>query len=217
MGDFTMFSRLAPAVLSILVLPVAASAATYVVTGVVTESSATPAGPGAPVLNYPAVGSAGTLTYTIDGADDAPLMDAPGGFPSGDNFGFSAWLDVGGWSAGFLNSPVTNVESYYSGTDLFRISGTDITADGETGTFAGSLRFTFAAPLATAPATYGDLRATIGSGALASFSFNGDSFGGGNWVSFAFQQVAPAPVPLPATGLMLMGGVMTLIAARRRR
>ncbi|MDO5706652.1 MAG: hypothetical protein Q4G49_16500, partial [Paracoccus sp. (in: a-proteobacteria)] len=131
--------------------------------------------------------------------------------------GFSAWLDVAGWGVGFLNSPVTNVESYYSGTDLFRISGTDITAGGETGSFAGSLRFNFDTPLTTAALTYGDLRSAISSGALVTLSFNGGSYGGGNWVSFAFQGVAPAPVPLPATGLMLAGAVMALLAARRRR
>ncbi|MEM7489913.1 MAG: VPLPA-CTERM sorting domain-containing protein [Pseudomonadota bacterium] len=163
----------------------------------------------------PVLGDAGKVTVEIDDA----LLDAP--LPYEDEFPYgsiTARLEI----PGLLVSEI-DVNSYFGVSvfgnelhvvddDATRLPGFPYSWDGINGVY-----FTFADGVGT-PETFGELFA-----ALATPGTRGDfqpSIGGYSTPADFVVDIlpnAPAPIPLPASGLLLMAGLGGLAAARRLR
>lgn len=202
--------------------PHLAEARTVTVSGIVTLSSGLVEDPeGGVIADYPAVGSIGSLTYTI-GENDLGEVDPTTSFLLGALFAprpVTATATVGSFQGGMIPTAPkgeTELESVFSTTGVTGFSTRSIGQGISGETFAGGLRFTYSPALASAPATWGDLFAAIDSGdARASLSWNGTLQG--RFIQFAITQTEPAPVPLPGTAPLMAAGLAGLAMLRRSR
>lgn len=204
-----------------LAVPQMGQARTVTVTGMVTLSSGlVQLSDGTVVADYPAVGSVGTLTYTLAENDLGEVDPASSFLPFTpfDPRPVTATATVGSFSAGIIPTAPngeTYLESIFSSPGLTGFSTRTI-GQGTVGeTFAGGLRFTFSPGLASAPTTWNDLFAAIDSGAArATLSWNGTK--DGEFIQFAMTQAEPAPIPLPGGAPLVMAGFAGFAVLRRR-
>ncbi len=199
-------------------LPAQAATFTYdaVIASVRSSSDAT----------YPAVGGAATVTIDLDGSDPSlPVFDGMG--QSGPII--AAFVSVPGFIFGDLpfgssdsGLQALNLQpdgfffgSAYGPTSVLQPNGSSFFDQG-----LHSLRFTYAGPQVVDPDSLdvAGLLALIGApGASGLFRWEAEQMGGGfDSIDIAFAD-ATAVVPLPATGLLLAGGLLGFGLFRRRR
>ena len=179
---------------------------------------------------YPALGTPGTVSITIDDSDPsaalrdpdtfeyAQVMSAtvlvPGYFfgaldydgPQGDPYALSALFDG-------MQQTGIRLGSFYGPSEVFQPGGT--------GFFAQGLHYmdvTFGAPVSPLE-TVGDLIAAFAiPGLSGQFKWEGDIQGGGfDFATVSFGDAPTPVVPLPAAGFLLAGGLGGLAVLRRRR
>lgn len=205
----------------IALFPQLVEARTVTVAGLVTRSTGLVTNPdGSVVTDYPVIGSLGSLSYTL-AENDLGAVDPTTSFLLAAPFDASpvtATVSTGPFSAGIIPTAPngeTFMETVFSGPGLVSF-GTRTIGQGIVGeTFAGSLRFTFSPALASAPVTWNDLFSAIDTGsALASLSWNGTK--DGRFIEFEITQTDPAPIPLPASAVLMLTGFGGLAALRRR-
>ncbi|MEM9796782.1 MAG: hypothetical protein AAF919_09845 [Pseudomonadota bacterium] len=192
-------------------LPAGASAATFSFDAVVTEA---PVPPNART-SFPPLGATGTINITIDGPLDQRLDE------TGPIF-FNSFADVPGFIQTLFRVrktmavSVTQTAAFFSNFSKVRLD-VPSTFDGFR-TDLNSVVVTFATPLPVAPVTVGDLVDAIslpGAQVVASLDKqNSETF------EFFFTELSsqPAPIPLPAAGWLLLGGIGLLgFGAQRSR
>ncbi|MBK4215782.1 hypothetical protein JJJ17_07585 [Paracoccus caeni] len=202
--------------------PIMTEARTFTVDGKVTNSTGLLTNPdGSVLVDYPAVGSLGTLSFSL-GENALGPVDPDQSFVITEEWQtlpIFATVEVGGFSTGFRgkgpNDELT-IESQFVSTDQVRFSSREV-GQGILGeTFAGNLRLSFSPELIVAPATWSDLFLAIDDGlATAQLSYNGTLHG--QFVSFGFEQIQPAPIPLPASGVVLIGAISALAGLKLQR
>lgn len=213
-------NRILPSAVAILALLqlTPAWSATYNYATTVVESDDLP-----PVFNLPSLGTDGTISITFDAAaldaDPAapefgmPFPELPGVTVEYSSAGLSSSLTepsafAFGGGVRFSNSDFSNIVVSVPGTNCSSIGCT----------LAGS--FYFAGPAGTAtPSNYADVEAILANPSTsAAFSFNGTILSG-EFVSFRAESTM-APVPLPASALLLvgaLGGIGGLSWRRKRK
>lgn len=202
-----------------LLAPLPVSAATFTFDAIVTQSIDVTGATDRPNYPLPDVGSLGSFVIeiagdTFDGSPDIP-------FSGTDLMGFLAALasftDLSAALepdfAAFIPIPTGAVR--FSNGDFSSIVVDNPAGDADT-TLAGS--FTASSPLFATPATtLSDVLDLLGDPTTTLvFSFNGTVNGAFDFVSFRAESV-PAPIPLPAGGLLLLGGLASFAAARAAR
>lgn len=197
-----------------------AVAATYTFNVQVVESIDTPENG----FVLPDVGTIGTISFMLDAAaldaDGDPSTGVSSPTPLNPAY-VGASASIGGLTASLDSSATTvfgfNQRARFSNGDFSAISVT--LPDGDCSalgcTFAGNFSVYGPAGSGT-PTTFADVDAFLNN-PLSSvvFSFNGTATG--QFASFRAESVSVAPVPLPASGILLIGAMAGVAALRKKR
>lgn len=212
-----MAGLLAGTVASMCFLSGAAVAATFTFDGLITsisqDSSAT----------YPALGSGAEITVEIDDSDPNKNIFLPSG--AGD-----AFMAVSVNAPGYFSGSLPPGSFDYDPLDGLTLDGSGFTYGSAYGTSnvvqtgADSFhpwglhyfRFDFGS-MGVAPVTIGELVTAMSApNATGFFAWEGESDGGFDHIRVSFD-TSMAAVPLPGAGLLLLGAMGMLGAAKRRR
>ncbi|MCQ0970862.1 VPLPA-CTERM sorting domain-containing protein [Paracoccus sp. TK19116] len=210
--------RLAVVAALAMAAAVPAAAATYTFDVRVTESVDTPS------LGFvlPGVGTIGTISFTLDAAaldgDGDPMTGVGIDMPL-DPALAGASASIGGL-ASMLSDPTVfgfPNRARFSNGDFSSIAVTLPSGNcASLGcTFAGNFSV-FGPAGSPAPTTFADVEAFLTNPlSTVAFSFNGTAVG--QFASFRAESFTAAPVPLPATGMLLVGALAGLGVWRRRK
>ncbi|MBC9246523.1 hypothetical protein H4P12_07315 [Paracoccus sp. 11-3] len=197
-----------------------AVAATYTFNVQVVESIDTPENG----FVLPAVGTIGTISFLLD----ATALDADGdpttgvGLPTPLNPAYAgASAAIGGLTASLDSSSTTifgfDQRARFSNGDFSSISVSLPAGDCVSlgCTFAGNFSV-YGPPGSGTPASFADVDAFLNNPlSTVMFSFNGTATG--QYASFRAESVSLAPIPLPASGILLIGALTGAAMLRKKR
>ncbi len=196
----------------------AAQAATFTYNGAVTSSRGPAVIPTDP--DFPAIGTAGTIDLMIDdGVPGLSIFDMGGLVPQV----FTVSLTVPGSISGSMINNPEPIDFFYVDNEVLAFGAygptSIVDSGGQPYNAYGrhSFRVNFGTALVSTPTTIGELVSALNApGAFGYFSHEID-FQSELGIEHTRVDFPAAVVPVPATGFLLLGGLMGLALLRRRR